>query len=295
MARDGDGDGRRRDARAVTSRAGRSGDPVVRALILATAVLAAAAATVVALSDDGRWMRIGVIAALWSTLLAVVALARRSAGPDADEAVAAAEDAAAAEADALRHTYSLELQAEIDARREHELTVEQEVRRRIAAERGEEIAGLRSEVERLRSVLEGAGTREVGIPRGRLQIVGGTAAPAAGSSGVAPPGTVPAPSGPPTGPPAPVTPLYPHPPPPAPAPRSTIERPAAAGLPTEWSASERPVTDRGGGSGPLPTWSGPPAAPAPPPPGSPSRTGGRTVAELLAAHAAESDRHRRGL
>jgi hypothetical protein len=60
---------------------------------------------------------------------------------------------------ALRRAYELELAAEVDARREHELTVEQAVRRKVAAETGEEITGLRDEVERLRTHLERVGTR----------------------------------------------------------------------------------------------------------------------------------------
>jgi hypothetical protein len=55
---------------------------------------------------------------------------------------------------ALRRTYELEPAAEVDARPEHELTVQQTVRREVAAQSGEEITGLRVELERPRAHVE---------------------------------------------------------------------------------------------------------------------------------------------
>jgi hypothetical protein len=89
-----------RPGRGVVPR--RAGDRVVRALLTLTAVLAAAAAVVVVLGEDDRVLRLGVIAGLWATLLAVVALARYGARPDEDE-VAAREAV-------LRRTHELELE-----------------------------------------------------------------------------------------------------------------------------------------------------------------------------------------
>lgn len=126
--------------------AGRRRDPVVRILLVLTGLLALGAAAVAVLGDDGRMLRLGVVAGLWATLLAVVALARR--GPSSGS-----EDATARVA-SLRRTYEAELAAEVDARHEHELTVEQAVRREVAAERNQELVGWRAEVERLRSELD---------------------------------------------------------------------------------------------------------------------------------------------
>jgi hypothetical protein len=105
ILRDMPADERRRAARpgrGVVPR--RAGDRVVRLLLTLTAVLAAAAAVVVVLGEDDRVLRLGVIAGLWATLLAVVALARHGARPD--EAEVAAREAA------LRRTHELELELE---------------------------------------------------------------------------------------------------------------------------------------------------------------------------------------
>jgi hypothetical protein len=222
--------------------AGRAGDPVTRVLLALTGVFAVVAVVVVIVSEDGRMLRLGIVAGLWATLLAVAALARRSAS-------GSAEDAAARE-ESLRRTYELELAAEIDARREHELTVERSVRREVAVEAGEEIAGLRAELERLRSHLEQAETHAV---RPALQAVAGDV-------------PSPPPSGPPPAPPRPVTPIG-H--------RRAPEAPGRRSGP-DLRRDADPA----------------PRAPVPPPPPSRPATDGRTVAELLAAHAVE-DRRRR--
>jgi hypothetical protein len=146
---------------------GRPGDPVVRVLLVVTALCAAVAAAAVVLADDERLLRLGVIAGLWAALLAVAALARRSGAGGTDPEH---------ELESMRRTYELELAAEIDARREHELTVEQTVRREVAAEAGQELAGLRAEVERLRSHLENAETRAAPLPP-QLQVVAGEGPP----------------------------------------------------------------------------------------------------------------------
>jgi hypothetical protein len=236
---------RRRGARpAPSGGAGPAGDPVARFLLALTGIFAVVAAVVVVVSEDGRMLRLGIVAGLWATLLAVAALARRSAS-------GSPEDAAARE-ESLRRTYELELAAEIDARREHELTVERSVRREVAAEAGEEIAGLRAELERLRSHLEQAETHAV---RPALHAVAGAGVPAP------PPG----PLAVPPGPPRPVTPI---------GPRRTREAP---GPPTGPDLRREADTTL--------------RTPGPPPPSRPA-TDGRTVAELLAAHAAEGRRHR---
>ncbi|WP_433801609.1 DUF6779 domain-containing protein [Actinomycetospora sp. CA-084318] len=155
---------RRRGSRPSPARGGgRPGDPVVRVLLVVTALCAAGAAATVVFADDDRMLRLGVIAGLWAALLAVAALARRSGSGGSDPE---------RELESMRRTYELELAAEIDARREHELTVEQTVRREVAAEAGQELAGLRAEVERLRSHLENAETRAAPLPP-QLHVVAG--------------------------------------------------------------------------------------------------------------------------
>ncbi|WP_018333190.1 DUF6779 domain-containing protein [Actinomycetospora chiangmaiensis] len=170
---------RRRGSRAsVTTGGGRPGDPLVRVLLVVTALCAALAATTVVLADDERLLRLGVIAGLWAALLAVAALARRSGGGGNDPE---------RELESMRRTYELELAAEIDARREHELTVEQTVRREIVAEAGQELTALRAEVERLRSHLENAETRAAPLPAQLQAVAGeGPARPAAPGVGNGP-------------------------------------------------------------------------------------------------------------
>lgn len=310
----------------------RRGD--ARRLVLgATAVLAAIAAGVVVWSDDARLLRLGVVAALWATMLVVVTLLRRPADPEA-----------------LRRTYEAELAGEVAARREHELTVEQTLRRELERERGGEIEALRSEVERLRTALEQRGPEPVAAaapappPEPRLQVVNGL------------PATPPPPSRPPraaerppehrpAGPGGPGGPGLDRPPlrPVATPPEQHPERPLAArrfsagpgegpGVPLNGSARAR--GERGGRSGdpivaaPYASWepaevSEPqgllpqgsfvdhylgaaghdPHVTTPAPGGAANRmppeawrspdTTGRTVAELLAAHAAASEPHRR--
>ena len=67
-----------------------------------TAVLAAGAAVVAVVGEDAAVLRLAVVAALWSTLLAITALVRRGTRPDPAE-VAAREAA-------LRRTHRIELE-----------------------------------------------------------------------------------------------------------------------------------------------------------------------------------------
>jgi len=95
-------DERRRAARSGRGVVRRPGDAVVRALLTVTAVLAAGAAVVAVVGEDPALLRLAVVAALWSTLLAVTALVRRGARPDPAE-VAAREAA-------LRRTHETEVE-----------------------------------------------------------------------------------------------------------------------------------------------------------------------------------------
>jgi hypothetical protein len=240
------------------------------ALLGTAAVLAVLAGVAVVLAEDARWLRLGIVAALWTVVLVVVALARRSraAADEQDEA----EEVAAAEAEAAAAA-----EAELaDARRDHERRLAREVGAREEAEREaekarEEAAVLREQLERAHAAAHPVTVRSVGAPpprAARLRVVG--------DAGPQPPvPTVP--------PPAPVHAVAPAPrsgvAPLRPAPPAPVADPSVL---TAGSSVDRYVRSAGYDAVP-----GPPAE-------RPSRrdrvgeppTTGRTVAELLAAHAA---------
>ncbi|WP_328302237.1 DUF6779 domain-containing protein [Actinomycetospora sp. NBC_00405] len=294
-----------------------------RAALLATAAtLAALAAAAVVLADDARWLRLGVVAALWAAVVAGILVARQSRGAAgaAEAAHAAAADLAAAQDEAedklaaLRRDHDLQLAREAAAREESE---------RAAEKAREDAAALREQLERMRvdTAADAVTLRSVGMPvpprplqplaprsrDTRLRVVGDSGPLPAGRSAAVPP---------PVPPPAPLRPEVPV----APAPRSGG---AANG---RRAVTARPVSPPPPRADPSPTPADPsllatgsfvdqyvrsagyePTAepPADPGPGRPdersgrragpdetsrrstdSDSGGRTVAELLAAHAA---------
>ncbi|RZQ61645.1 DUF6779 domain-containing protein [Amycolatopsis suaedae] len=107
-------------------------------------VLAVGATVALVISEDMRWLRLGIVAALWAALIGafVAAKYRRQ--------VTATEDEVA-QAQAV---YELELEREIAARREFELEIEAETRDRVEASSREELEALRSEVIALRESLQ---------------------------------------------------------------------------------------------------------------------------------------------
>lgn len=126
------------------SRSG-SGRSTGRILVSVSVALAVAAAAVLALGfDDTRLLRLGVVAALWAALTGSFAAVRvrREAGSTADRA------------EELREIYQFELQREVAARREHELTVERDLRRDIERGSRDELDALRAELRTLRQNLE---------------------------------------------------------------------------------------------------------------------------------------------
>lgn len=113
--------------------------------MLAAAVgLALAATAVLVLSDSVRWMRLGVLAALWAALAGAF-LAAKYRRQIADRA----EDA-----QALRKVYELELEREVAARREFELEAEAEARAKVESEARDDLAELRAELRAMRENLE---------------------------------------------------------------------------------------------------------------------------------------------
>ncbi|MFC5137615.1 DUF6779 domain-containing protein [Actinomycetospora rhizophila] len=277
---------------------GRAGPDRRRAALLtAAAVLAALAAMAVLLSDDARLLRLGVVSALWAAVLAGVVLARR-ARAEADlagQARAAADELDAAQEDAEERVAALERDA--DERVAREVAAREEAEQDAARAR-EDAASLREELERARSGADAVTLQGIALPGvptrppgPRLRVVGDSG-PQPGLPAVPPP----APRRP-SMPVAPVAPIVPA----APAPRAPAAlRTAPPGRAASRPHPEAPQADpsvlaagsfvdqyvRSAGYDP--------AADAPDEPDDrrprrapgESATTGRTVAELLAAHAA---------
>ncbi|GDY30776.1 DUF6779 domain-containing protein [Gandjariella thermophila] len=122
-------------------------------------VLSLAATAVLVLSDNARWLRLGVVSALWSALVGAFLAAKYR-----RQAVAREE-----EASELQSIYELELEREVAARREYELEIEAETRRRIEEETSEHLEALRSELHALRENLEALLGGEVLVERVALR------------------------------------------------------------------------------------------------------------------------------
>ncbi|WP_406639314.1 DUF6779 domain-containing protein [Amycolatopsis sp. WGS_07] len=118
-------------------------------------LLAVGATVVLVLSDDLRYLRLGIVAALWAALIGAFLAVR------ARKNAAHSEDAAA-EAQAV---YELELEREIAARREYELELETETREAAQAQSREELDALRAEVAALRESLQSLFGGEVLLER----------------------------------------------------------------------------------------------------------------------------------
>lgn len=135
----------------------RGADRLLRYGALVAGVVAAAAIALA--SDDPRWLRLGVLAALWAALLAaftVVRLRRETAD-------------GAERAEAMRAVYRLELEREVLARREHELAVESDIRTKVDKESRDELDAVRAELRALRETLSQLLGGEVLVERVALQ------------------------------------------------------------------------------------------------------------------------------
>lgn len=115
-----------------------------RSWLIAGLVLAVGATAALVFSEDIRWVRLGIVAALWAALLAAFLASRyrRQADRAHDEATSAQE------------IYELELEREIAARREYELELEGEIRRDLQEEHNADLQALRDELSSLRDNLE---------------------------------------------------------------------------------------------------------------------------------------------
>lgn len=130
-----------------------------RALLIGAVALAAAATGLLILTDQQKWLRLGIVAALWAALTGAYIAARyRRQLTDQREA-----------AEERQELYELELEREVAARREHELTVEAEARRKADEQSRDDIAALRDELTNLRQTLEGLMGGEVLVERYALQ------------------------------------------------------------------------------------------------------------------------------
>ncbi|WP_033261639.1 DUF6779 domain-containing protein [Amycolatopsis vancoresmycina] len=118
-------------------------------------VLAIGATLALVLSDDLRYLRLGIVAALWAALIgAFLAVKYRKHAAQSEDAVAEAQA-----------VYELELEREIAARREFELEVEAE-KSSVADSKGrEELEALRAEVSALRDSLQSLFGGEVLLER----------------------------------------------------------------------------------------------------------------------------------
>jgi len=118
-------------------------------------LLAVGATVVLVMSDDLRYLRLGIVAALWAALIgAFLAVRARKNAAHSEEAVAEAQA-----------VYELELEREIAARREFELELETETREAAQAQSREELDALRAEVAALRESLQSLFGGEVLLER----------------------------------------------------------------------------------------------------------------------------------
>ncbi|PXY31168.1 DUF6779 domain-containing protein [Prauserella muralis] len=120
------------------------GQSVGRPWLIMGVVLAVGSTLALVLTNDLRWLKLGIVAALWAALIGAFVAARYR-----KQAAATEESAAQAQ-----EIYELELEREIAARREFELEVEADTRQQVEEEAREELEALRAEVTALRESLQ---------------------------------------------------------------------------------------------------------------------------------------------
>ncbi|NMM85982.1 hypothetical protein B2J88_16680 [Rhodococcus sp. SRB_17] len=128
--------GRSKSAR----RSKRSASQMIVAGLLALAVIAS---LFLIFSNSVQLLRVGLVVALWAATLGAIAMTKYRRESALDKAKVAD----------LQTVYELQLEREISARREYELSVEGRVRREVSAD-AEELSALRAELVALRRNLE---------------------------------------------------------------------------------------------------------------------------------------------
>lgn len=112
-------------------------------IVAALLALAMAASLVLVFSQSVQLLRIGIVVALWAATIGAIAMTKYRRESALEKA----------KIDDLKTVYELQLEREISARREYELTVEQKVRSQLEVEAGE-MAQLRADLAALRRSLE---------------------------------------------------------------------------------------------------------------------------------------------
>ena len=120
------------------------GQPLSRPWLGVCVTLVGVSTFALVATQELRWLRIGVIAALWAALICAFLATKYR------KQVQASEDTI----DHAKEVYELELEREVAARREFELEVESEARKRAEADSRDELDALRSEVTALRESLQ---------------------------------------------------------------------------------------------------------------------------------------------
>ncbi|MGH3722755.1 MAG: DUF6779 domain-containing protein [Mycobacterium sp.] len=118
------------------------------ALLTALLVLAIGSGIALVFTDKAIYLRVGLLLALWAAVIASFAALTYRRQSDADQSKVRDQ----------KLVYDLQLEREISARREYELTVESRLRQQLAgeieAQAADEIATLRAELSALRTNLE---------------------------------------------------------------------------------------------------------------------------------------------
>ncbi|MBO0882534.1 MAG: hypothetical protein J2P17_19815, partial [Mycobacterium sp.] len=124
----------------------------------AGAILAAAATAGLILSNDARFHKAAVIAAVWAIVLALLASGRRR-----------EEDMPSEREAELRRTFELELDREVAARREYELRLEVSMRRELENSLQQDLGEVRAQLGSLRQELAERWNGELRLERFALR------------------------------------------------------------------------------------------------------------------------------
>ncbi|ALG05890.1 DUF6779 domain-containing protein [Kibdelosporangium phytohabitans] len=130
-----------------------------RILLGGALVLVLGATLILVLTDDARFLKMGILAALWAALVGAFLAARfrRQVADKTDDA------------QSMQAIYELELEREIAARREYELELEADAKRKAEEQSRADIDALRTELGQLRETLQTLLGGEVLVERFALQ------------------------------------------------------------------------------------------------------------------------------